>query len=92
MIFLFHFQILSTQFLWNLSQELSTIGDLYAAMHLLLEILRMDSPKEAESLYPDLTPDNLSMNHFFSSELGVSVISECLNQQATIRYVLTNFN
>lgn len=54
-------------------------------MHLLLEILRIDGTKETDKLYPELNSNKLSLNHLFSSELGVSVISECLNQQATVR-------
>lgn len=59
---------------------LDEISDLYKAMHKVLELLRYKSTLA--------NPDNeINVNALFhfSSQLGVSIITGCLRQQAEVR-------
>ncbi|GLV44727.1 Nucleoporin 160kD [Carabus blaptoides fortunei] len=68
---------------------MSNCTDLYRTVHLLLEMLRLDNKNETKSRDTGLSKLMLSINHLFSSELGISIISECLQQQAVVRFSIS---
>lgn len=77
------------QFTWSISQQLNSCRDIYQAMHKLLELLRIESPR-VQDLYQATEKSLISLNHLFSSTLGVSFVTQCLHQQAEVRYVVSD--
>lgn len=77
---------LSEEFVNDVTIKLQNCKDLYQAMHKLLELLRMDKQVEVideNSMSKDV---QMSLNHLFSSSLGVSLASKSLKQQASLRF------
>lgn len=58
--------------------------DLYKAVHKILELLRYENLNLAESH----VETNPSVDHHFSSHLGVSFVSSCIRQQAVTRFTI----
>ncbi|KAG5881796.1 hypothetical protein JTB14_037092 [Gonioctena quinquepunctata] len=69
------------QFTSHILNMLNNVSDLYKAMHKILELLRYDNTLAN----PDNEINPSAMFHF-SSQLGVSVVTGCLKQQAEIRF------
>lgn len=57
-------------------------------MHKLLELLRIDQDVVTDERYEKSHEDITSLNHLFSSVLGVSFVSRCLQQIAEVRLVV----
>lgn len=63
---------------------LTKCNDLYQAIHKVLELLRIElyyHPDEQEDVQP-------SVNHIFTSQLGISTAIGSLRQQAQIRFTI----
>ncbi|XP_017773941.1 PREDICTED: nuclear pore complex protein Nup160 homolog [Nicrophorus vespilloides] len=69
----------------TIRHQLYDCTDLYLAIHKMLELLRMD-----ESIVTDVETDKNSMKtsimHLFSSQLGISVVTQCFAQQNSIKF------
>lgn len=76
---------LSEDFTRTITHRIKNLSDLYGAIHKVLELLRLDAevPPSAKKLPEDL---RTSINHLFSSHIGISFASNCLKQQAVVRY------
>lgn len=59
--------------------------DLYQAVHKVLELLRIEY-----QVHPEDSDDDIkaSINHIFTSQLGVSMVSGCLRQQIQVRFTI----
>lgn len=57
-------------------------------MHKLLELLRIDQEVISKDNFEKSSDDSTSLNYLFSSVLGVSFVSKCLQQIAEVRLEL----
>lgn len=75
---------MDTEFTVQFSKMLSQCKNLYGAVHKLLELVR-DAHNDFDN---DIGKGDESLLHLFSSQLGVSVITQCLNQIARTRFTI----
>nr|CAH7729258.1 unnamed protein product [Callosobruchus chinensis] len=79
---------MDSQFTSHILELLDKISDLYNAIHKVLELLRFDgasSMSSGEGEDEDLQVNQSAM-HYFSSQLGISMVAGCLRQQAQVRF------
>lgn len=81
--------MLGFQFTWSVSQRMNSCKDIYQAMHKLLELIKVECPR-ASNMYEPSEKSLMSLNHLFSSVLGVSFVTQCLHQQAITRYNISS--
>ncbi|XP_019873892.2 nuclear pore complex protein Nup160 homolog isoform X2 [Aethina tumida] len=75
---------MDSEFTSQVAGMLGQCTDLYKAVHKILELLRYENLNLAESH----VETNPSVDHHFSSHLGVSFVSSCIRQQAVTRFTI----
>ncbi|GAB0094315.1 Nuclear pore complex protein Nup160 homolog [Sergentomyia squamirostris] len=82
---------LTRSFLTQIRQQALNVKDVPEAMHLLLEALRLDftTQEEMRAFSGPIEPSlQAHVRNLFSSQFGISVVAESLQQIATVRYIL----
>jgi nuclear pore complex protein Nup160 len=76
---------MDSEFSDQMAAMLCECTDLYRSVHKILELLRIEY-----QLHPEESADEVqsSINHIFTSQLGVSMVAGCLRQQVQVRFVI----
>ncbi|KAI4461352.1 nuclear pore complex protein [Holotrichia oblita] len=78
---------MSEEFSYYVVPKLSNCRDVYNALHRLLELLRLEQcVEDIEKIPAEL---QVSIDHLFSSQLGISFASQCLKQQLQTRFTIS---
>ncbi|GJQ71484.1 hypothetical protein Trydic_g11201 [Trypoxylus dichotomus] len=78
---------MSEEFLCYVGAKLNNCRDAYNALHKLLELLRLEQCiEDIEKVPPEIQN---SIDHLFSSQLGISFASQSLKQQLQTRFVIS---
>lgn len=83
---IFEMEDLSIEFRRSITDELENI-DLYTTMHKLLELLKMERPVDHD-IYEINKDAQMSVNHMFSSVIGVSFVTESLKEIIEVRFAM----
>lgn len=72
------------QFTEHVAEMLEKCTDLYQTIHKILELLQIEQEVQPE----DSNNDQITINHIFTSQLGVSMVTGCLRQQIQVRFAI----
>ncbi|XP_022905074.1 nuclear pore complex protein Nup160 homolog [Onthophagus taurus] len=72
------------EFTYLIIQKLQSCRDIYNSMHKLLELLTVQQLVNDND--DKSSPKPTSIDHLFASQLGISFVTQCLKQQAHVRY------